>query len=141
MQGYALCSAAAGLMVAILFPLRSPSPGLTKYALHQFGGAVFFFGATIGVQAVPDRLRRIGAPAWIGTVARVSGAAAIVALVAFSASVIASTSALESVRGLFQRACVVAINISLGALAIGLVSSRRAADDHVRPLASEDAVP
>src|SRR3954454_11505524 len=44
---------AAGLLIVVLFPLRSTPPGAAEYVAHQLGGAIFFIGATIGVQAIP----------------------------------------------------------------------------------------
>lgn len=41
--------AVAGLVVLIVWPLRSPSTGVVEYWLHQAGGAAFFAAAAGGV--------------------------------------------------------------------------------------------
>lgn len=125
--------AASGLLLVVLFPLRSPSPGRVEYIAHQLGGAVFFLAATIGVQAISPTLRRTAAPTWLESVARVSGAVAVIALLLFFADVVVRASPLHSVTGALQRACFVALSTSLATLGLGVLSGRRPPDQALQP--------
>jgi hypothetical protein len=117
---------AAGLLVVVLFPLRSASPEAGEYVAHQLGGAIFFIGATIGVQAIPDALRRLAVPGWLTTLARSFARVSVVLLLVFFASVLSNVPALNSVRGILQRSCFIALCTSLIALGIALLNERPA---------------
>ena len=112
----------AGLVVVVLFPLRSKSPGAAEYIAHQLGGAVFFVGATIGVQAVPVALRRLAEPAWLTALARWSARMSVLTLLLFFGSVL-SGPGLHSVLGILQRCCFIALCTSLITLGSGLLTS------------------
>jgi len=129
-----LVVAAVGLLLVVAFPLRSASPTHGEYFLHQFGGAVFFVAATIGVFGIAGKLRTVPAPAWLQRTARVSSAAAGAGLIVFFTSVAARHSLLGPWLGLFQRICFAAICTALLTLALGLI---RESPTDSGPLASK----
>ena len=113
--------AVAGLLVVIVCPLRSPTPGAVEYWLHQGGGAVFFAAAAAGVQAIPRWLGRANAPDALAVVARACGLATVVTVVVFFGSVMATGTSLDAIRGALQRGCFATLSGCLAVLGIGLL--------------------
>ncbi len=118
---HALWASSAGLLLVVLLPVRSSGLGRVEYTLHQVGGAVFFAAATIGVQAIPRKLRARQAPAPLQLTAHVSAVAAAIALALFFASVAVRGSSLDAALGVFQRVCFAAICVALVALGFDML--------------------
>jgi hypothetical protein len=125
-HAWSLWAAVAGLFVVIVWPLRSPSAGVTEYWLHQGGGAVFFAAAAAGVQAIPQWLSRARTPGVLVTAARTCSLASAVTVVAFFGSVIATGTSLDTIRGVLQRGCFVSFSGSLALLGCGLLVDKPA---------------
>ncbi len=118
--------ASTGLLVVVLFPLRSSSPGYAEYVVHQVGGAIFFVAATIGVQGVAPVLRGAGRPAWLQSSARACGLAATGALILFTLGVVIGKVLPDIPVGLLQRFCLAALSGSISSLGVGLLVPRPA---------------
>jgi hypothetical protein len=118
--------AVAGLLVVIVWPLRSPRAGTVEYWLHQGGGAVFFAAAAAGVQAIPQWLRRANGPDALAVVARACSLATVVSVVVFFCSVMATGTSLDEIRGMLQRGCFAALSGCLAVLGLGLFVDRPA---------------
>lgn len=134
-HAWSLWAAVAGLFVVIVWPLRSPSAGATEYWLHQGGGAVFFAAAAAGVQAIPPWLSRASMPGALVTAARGCSLASALTVVAFFGSVMAAGTSLDTIRGVLQRGCFMALSGSLAVLGLGLLVDRPA-DSRLEPTPS-----
>ncbi len=113
--------AVAGLLVVIVWPLRSPSTGTAEYWLHQGGGGVFFAAAPAGVQAIPRWLWRANSPDALAVVARACSLMSVVTVVVFFVSAMATGTSLEAIRGVLQRGCFAALSGCLAGLGLGVL--------------------
>jgi len=112
-----------GLILVVLFPLRDTSPGLGEYVVHQFGGALFFAATIFGVKQVPGVLREVEVPWLLTVLAKLFSRSAIVVLVMFFVSVLVDVPILNSIQGVLQRACFMAICLVLIVLSFGIKSA------------------
>lgn len=116
-----LWCAVAGLLVVIVWPLRSPSAGTAEDWLHQGGGAVFFAATAAGVQAIPKWLARANGLGALAALARACSLMSVVTVVVFFVSAMAPGTSLEAIRGLLQRGCFASLSGCLTVLGLGLL--------------------